>query len=87
MQKIPSSIGYMDYKDFVLQRGATEMHFWYRARLQLIETLLVQAMGRPAMDGDSREILDIGCGTGTEIPLLQQYGAVTALDTDHTALA
>lgn len=75
----------MDYKDFSRQGSSKELHFWYRARLQLIDELCSRAFeGRKE---SSRRILDAGSGTGTEIPLLSQYGEVTALDPESRALA
>ncbi len=73
----------MDYRDYLLQNGETGLHFWYAARLNLIDILLKKTLINQT---DARSILDIGCGTGTELDLLASYGQVTALDIDQAAL-
>ncbi len=70
----------MDYKDFVLQHRSKDLDFWHKARLQLIGSLLERV-------GEKEHILDVGCGTGTELPLLLSHGDVTAIDTERRALA
>jgi SAM-dependent methyltransferase len=70
----------MDFKDFVLQHGSKDLDFWHKARLQLIGSLLDRVE-------EKERILDVGCGTGTELPLLLSHGDVTAIDTERRALA
>lgn len=74
-------MGPMDYRDFAGRSRSTTLHFWYRARL-----LLIEAMLRSMPWKQPARILDVGCGTGTEIPLLARHGVVTALDVDTAAL-
>jgi len=73
----------MDYRDYILQSDETGLHFWYAARLKLIDILLKKTLINQT---DARSILDIGCGTGTELDLLAGYGRVIALDINQTAL-
>lgn len=69
----------MDYKDY--QNKKEELHFWFRARKNLIEKLLDSAL-----KGNNNEILDIGCGTGDELKILKKFGTVTALDINNSAV-
>ena len=75
----------MDFHDFELKKGDKPLHFWYRARLLLIRDLCERVFGKS--EKQHRRMLDVGCGTGTELSLLASYGEVTALDVDGRALA
>jgi SAM-dependent methyltransferase len=65
------------YKDMILQQ---ESHWWFRARRQILSRML----DRLALPEDSK-ILEIGCGVGGNIPLLKNYGDVTAVEMDEFA--
>jgi SAM-dependent methyltransferase len=73
----------MDYQDYILQKNKDVSHFWFAAKLNLIENLLEEVFFNEKSD---KSILDIGCGTGTELDILNKFGQVTALDTNQTAL-
>ncbi len=72
----------MDYKDF-LSTGQKNLSFWHKARLNLILYLFKNTFGNY---NKNRKILDIGCGTGTELKILSRFGQVTALDINEQAL-
>lgn len=71
----------MDYNDYVSQNKSDKLHFWYKARLVLIDNLL-----KKISDADDNLILDVGCGTGTELDILKKYGKVIALDVNENSL-
>ncbi len=72
----------MDYKDHILQKN-NDGHFWYEARKVLINNLFdALKMG----DKSKVDILDVGCGTGTELGIISGYGKLTALDKNENAL-
>jgi SAM-dependent methyltransferase len=58
-------------------------HWWYRARRDILADYLARYAGLPK---DAR-ILEIGCGTGHNLPMLAQFGAVDAIEIDETARA
>jgi SAM-dependent methyltransferase len=58
-------------------------HWWYRARREILSDFLKRWGGVPS---DSR-ILEIGCGTGHNLPMLAQFGDVDAIEIDETAAA
>ena len=53
-------------------------HWWYRARRDVLRDYIVRYAGLPK---DAR-ILEIGCGTGHNLPMLAGFGTVDAIEID-----
>ena len=60
---------------------AAATHWWFRGRRRVIAALL-----RRFAPGDGLAIADVGCGTGTEIGMLQEFGRVVGVDSSGMAL-
>ena len=60
-----------------------DRHWWYRARRKVLAELI----RRTAFPGPDAAILEIGCGTGHNLPMLAQFGEVDALELDEDARA
>ncbi|MEI5687637.1 class I SAM-dependent methyltransferase [Sphingomonas kyungheensis] len=58
-------------------------HWWYRARRDILSDYLTRYAALPA----GARILEIGCGTGHNLPMLAQFGAVDAIEIDPAARA
>lgn len=58
-------------------------HWWYRARREILSDYLARYGGLPK---DAR-ILEIGCGTGHNLPMLARFGTVEAIEIDPAARA
>ncbi|MDE0878261.1 MAG: class I SAM-dependent methyltransferase [Sphingomonas bacterium] len=56
-------------------------HWWYRARRDILADYLTRYGGLPS---DAR-ILEIGCGTGHNLPMLARFGSVEAIEIDPAA--
>ena len=56
-------------------------HWWYRARRDILADFLTREGNLPK---DAR-ILEIGCGTGHNLPMLAQFGTVEAIEIDPAA--
>ena len=56
-------------------------HWWYRARRDVLADYLTRYANLPK---DAR-ILEIGCGTGHNLPMLGRFGEVDAIEIDDTA--
>lgn len=56
-------------------------HWWYRARREILSDYLTRFGGLPR---DAR-ILEIGCGTGHNLPMLASFGEVDAIEIDESA--
>lgn len=56
-------------------------HWWYRARREILADYVARYAGLPA----EARILEIGCGTGHNLPMLARFGAVDAVEIDAAA--
>lgn len=56
-------------------------HWWYRARREILADYLTREAALPK---DAR-ILEIGCGTGHNLPMLARFGDVEAIEIDPVA--
>ena len=58
-------------------------HWWYRARREILSDYLTRYGAVP----EGARILEIGCGTGHNLPMLAQFGEIDAIEIDETAAA
>jgi SAM-dependent methyltransferase len=58
-----------------------ENHWWFKAKRKII-----LAMVKKYSNGRLIKILDSGCGCGYILPILEQYGEVSALDNNENAI-
>jgi len=58
-------------------------HWWYRARRDILADYLKCWGDLP----QGARILEIGCGTGHNLPMLAQFGEIDAIEIDETARA
>lgn len=58
-------------------------HWWYRARREILADYLTREGRLPA----GARILEIGCGTGHNLPMLARFGDVDAIEIDADARA
>ncbi|MFI5330658.1 MAG: class I SAM-dependent methyltransferase [Desulfobaccales bacterium] len=58
------------------------VHWWFIGRRGIVKTVL----DRLQLSSDA-QILEVGCGTGGNLPLLAQYGVVHGMEIDATARA
>ncbi|MBF0421380.1 MAG: class I SAM-dependent methyltransferase [Magnetococcales bacterium] len=71
----------MDHQNYVTMAEVQDRHWWFRGRrailLRLISTLALP---------DHPQILDVGCGTGANLPVLSEFGQVWGMDNNEFAL-
>jgi SAM-dependent methyltransferase len=58
-------------------------HWWYRARREVLASVIGREVALPR---DAR-VLEIGCGTGHNLPMLARFGTVDAVEIDDAARA
>src|SRR5881394_2402904 len=59
-------------------------HWWFAGRRKIIESFLKDICNRL---GTRPRILDVGCGTGANLEMLQQFGEAEGVDVSPEALA
>lgn len=59
-----------------------ERHWWFTGRRAILEST-IRALNLPLR----AKILEVGCGTGGNIPMLSKYGTVSGFEMDETACA
>lgn len=60
-----------------------EDHWWFAARRKIIDKVI---RSQVALPGEAR-ILEVGCGTGSNLALLKRFGRVEAIEPDDSARA
>lgn len=53
-------------------------HWWYRARRDVLASVIARKVSLPQV----ARVLEVGCGTGHNLPMLAQFGEVDAIEID-----
>jgi SAM-dependent methyltransferase len=73
----------MERSAYTEMAAIDENHWWYRARRRIVAEMITQHIAkRPNL-----AIAEIGCGTGSNLPVLARFGQVTAVEPDADARA
>jgi SAM-dependent methyltransferase len=57
-------------------------HWWFRARAAIVDRVLARFLSRGGLD-----VLDVGCGTGSDFTFLSRWGRVVGVDAHESAVA
>ncbi len=68
---------------YELEANLAADHWWWAARRQILE----KVMGRLLEPGSDRDLLEVGCGSGFNLPMLENFGRVEALEMSPEAVA
>src|SRR5262245_43841431 len=74
----------MDVGAYSLAAQAEDEHWWYCGRRAILKSVLDRYAPR---DHRSLNVLEVGCGTGGNLPLFSTYGKVFAVEMDDLARA
>lgn len=72
----------MEPRVYVDHLEREESHWWFRARREVLEQVLRERL--PPVSG--RTLLDVGCGTGGNLQMLRQFGAVEGFESEAFAV-
>ena len=64
-----------------------ESHWWFVGRRRIIASFVEQAVNSLSKNGHTPRILDVGCGTGANLLMLNQYGDAHGVDVSPDALS
>jgi len=73
----------MDRAVFERMAAQEEVHWWFAARRTIIRTVIDRMIDLP----DAPRILEAGCGTGGNLGMLSDFGALRAFELDRDARA
>lgn len=65
-----------------LEAERADTHWWWVARRKVLRRLLGRFLGK----NSKRKILDVGCSTGSNLRMLQDFGTVHAMEMDEPAV-
>ena len=58
-----------------------DRHWWFRGKRRILGKIIEKMV----FSGPPCDILEVGCGTGSNLPMLVRFGNVTALELDDYA--
>jgi SAM-dependent methyltransferase len=73
----------MDAAHYQIDAALAETHWWWVARRKLLRRLLDRFVGK----NRKRKILEVGCSTGSNLRMLQEFGTVHGLELHKPAVA
>ncbi len=70
----------MESKAFTVMADSADHHWWWEGRRRVLASLVSRLRLPP-----SAQILDVGTGTGSNLPMLARYGSIHACEIDEGA--
>lgn len=81
----------MERSAYAEMAAIDENHWWYRARRRIVADLITKRILPHMATSQSHSarpiIAEIGCGTGSNLPVLARFGTLTAIEPDGEARA
>ena len=77
----------MQQHTYAIMNAVEDSHWWYVGRRAILESFLAQIIQNPTTKNQKPKILDVGCGTGGNLEMLQKFGAAEGVDVSDDALA
>lgn len=72
----------MDIKYYSIAADVEDVHWWFRGRRMVLKSVLNKYAQKFK---PTKDILEIGCGSGGNLKLLSGYGRVSAIEVDDAA--
>jgi SAM-dependent methyltransferase len=71
----------MERSAYAEMAAIDEGHWWYRARRRIVSDVITRFIAPPP----DAQIAEIGCGTGSNLPVLEKFGTLTGVEPDAPA--
>lgn len=76
----------MQQHTYEIMNRVENKHWWFVGRRAILEEFLRQIIQNPKSKVQSPKILDVGCGTGANLEMLQNFGEAEGVDVSNDAL-
>ncbi|MBA2620222.1 MAG: class I SAM-dependent methyltransferase [Acidobacteria bacterium] len=76
----------MQRHTYAIMNRVEDSHWWYVGRRAILESFLQQIIQNPKSKIQNPKILDVGCGTGGNLEMLEKFGAAEGVDVSDEAL-
>ena len=76
----------MQQHTYAIMNRVEDSHWWYVGRRLILESFLERIIENSKYKIQNPKILDVGCGTGGNLEMLQKFGAAEGVDVSDEAL-
>ena len=76
----------MQQHTYAIMNRVEDSHWWFVGRRAILEEFLRQIIQNPKSKIQNPKILDVGCGTGANLEMLEKFGAAEGVDVSDDAL-
>ena len=76
----------MQQHTYAIMNRVEDSHWWYVGRRAILESFLERIIADPKSQIPNPRILDVGCGTGGNLEMLEKFGAAEGVDVSDDAL-
>ena len=68
-------------------RDMEDKHWWFASRREILKSVLQQGLKLTKMNNGCLKLMEIGCGSGANFPVLSGYGELHGVDISETMVA
>ena len=76
----------MQQHTYAIMNRVEDSHWWYVGRRAILESFLERISAALRTQDSGLKILDVGCGTGGNLEMLEKFGAAEGVDVSDDAL-
>ena len=76
----------MQQHTYAIMNRVEDSHWWYVGRRAILESFMERIIHELKTENQNPKILDVGCGTGGNLEMLEKFGAAEGVDVSDDAL-